>query len=195
MHKAARLAVALAVLLTLAVAGWGPAQPAAADSADVGMVVFRFVPPTVTVAAGDSVTWSHRDPVAARPHTSTSDPGQAEHWDSGALTGGGTFAYTFTVPGTYSYYCAIVNHRQLGMEGQVTVGPATAASVCGLTKRSVTDPVLAASMCRLLEAIATRPSGRPQWLAAYARLVAAGQRSRALTPAAAATLVRLARTL
>ena len=197
MQRTARLAVVLAMLLTLAVAGWGPAQSVAADAADVEMISFRFVPPTVTVAAGDTVPWIHQDrDFPIRPHTSTSDPGQAEQWDSGPRRLGERFEHTFTVPGTYSYYCAIGTHRQQGMEGQVTVGPATAASVCGLTKRSVTNPSLAAGMCRLLAAVAASPStGRSQLLAAYVRLAGVGQRSGALTPAAAATLVRLAGTL
>jgi plastocyanin len=195
--RGGKLLVSLAVLLTAAVAGPGAAQRVAADDADVGMTSFAFGPPAVTVAAGDTVTWFHTDiPNPSRPHTSTSDPGQAEQWDSGRLTTlGQTFDHSFTVPGTYSYYCAIGTHRAQGMVGSVTVGPATAASVCNLTQRSVANPGLATAMCRLLREAEAAPAARARLLDAYAQLAESAQRIGALPPAAAATLVRLAGTL
>jgi plastocyanin len=62
---------------------------------------FAFVPATITVAAGQSVTWTNADPVA---HTTTSDD---KVWDSGSLSPSGTFTATFSQPGTYAYHCTI----------------------------------------------------------------------------------------
>jgi amicyanin len=57
------------------------------------------------VAVGTTVTWTNQDAVA---HTvsSTSAP-EAQGFDSGLLDQGQSFAFTFTVPGTYKYQCNI----------------------------------------------------------------------------------------
>ncbi len=75
------------------------APRASATSATIAQ--FAFSPATVSVASGQSVTWTNADPVQ---HTATSDsPG----WDSGPLSPDGTFTTTFTTPGTYAYHCNI----------------------------------------------------------------------------------------
>ncbi len=75
-------------------------QPAAA-SASVTIGKFAFAPATITVKAGQPVTFTNSDPVA---HTSTSaDDG----WDSGEIAPGGTFMTTLQQPGTYTYHCSI----------------------------------------------------------------------------------------
>ncbi len=69
------------------------------------------------------------------PHTATDDPAKnpvadqfpeysvlpdgADPWDSGILQPGESFSYTFTVPGTYSYFC--LPHVLSGMLGTVEV--------------------------------------------------------------------------
>ena len=61
-----------------------------------------YSPSTITVVIGvnNTVTWMNNDAV---PHTVTSDTGV---FDSGAISQGGTFSYTFTTPGTYNYHCS-----------------------------------------------------------------------------------------
>jgi plastocyanin len=54
----------------------------------------------LTVRVGTAVTWTNNDGNVA--HTTTSDDGV---WDSGLLSGGGTFNVTFDQPGVYPYYC------------------------------------------------------------------------------------------
>jgi YVTN family beta-propeller protein len=74
--------------------------PAASTTA-VTIAQFAFSPATLTVANGQSVTWTNSDPVQ---HTTTSDnPG----WDSGPMPPGATFTTTFTTPGTFAYHCSI----------------------------------------------------------------------------------------
>jgi plastocyanin len=72
-----------------------------------------FNPATITVAVGDTVHWK-----GSAAHTSTSDPGQAETWDSGDFTSAG-FDHTFTHTGTFTYHCT--HHQSAGMVGKVVV--------------------------------------------------------------------------
>ncbi len=71
-----------------------------------------FLPQVVTVVRGQSVVWTNSDAII---HTTTSDK---LIWDSGQLLPGGTFSFTFTTAGTYTYHCTI--HGTL-MTGTVVV--------------------------------------------------------------------------
>ncbi len=63
---------------------------------------FSFDPSSnLTVHSGDTVTWTNNDGAA---HTATSTSGPAS-FDSGTISGGGTFDFTFTTMGTYDYQC------------------------------------------------------------------------------------------
>ncbi|HKW05882.1 MAG TPA: cupredoxin domain-containing protein [Nitrososphaerales archaeon] len=55
---------------------------------------------TVKIGVNNTVTWTNNDQAS---HTVT-DKGV---FDSGVLSPGQTFTYTFTTPGTYHYYCTI----------------------------------------------------------------------------------------
>jgi YVTN family beta-propeller protein len=80
-----------------------PAPVASVQQGDVSVSIakFAFVPGTITVSAGQSITWTNADPVA---HTTTSDD---KLWDSGNLSPNATFTTTFSQPGTYAYHCTI----------------------------------------------------------------------------------------
>jgi plastocyanin len=54
---------------------------------------------------GTTVTWTNNDSVT---HTVTADAGA---FDSGALSPGHTYSFTFRTSGTYSYHCSI--HRSM----------------------------------------------------------------------------------
>ena len=86
------------------------AQQAAAGP-DVKIDNFSFGPATLTVAAGATVTWTNRDDI---PHTVVSTEGA---FKSKAVDTDEKFSYTFTKPGTYSYFCSI--HPK--MTGKVVV--------------------------------------------------------------------------
>jgi YVTN family beta-propeller protein len=79
-------------------------QPVVARAGDIQirMATFAFGPATVTVRAGQRVTWIDGDPV---PHTATAKNGG---WDSGQVVPGGSFTVAMTKPGTYEYFCG--NH-------------------------------------------------------------------------------------
>jgi plastocyanin len=89
---------------------------------------YRFQPATLTIPAGTTVTWTN---TATAEHTVTADPSKAlnsadvslpagaQPWDSGAVDAGQTFTHTFTVAGTYKYFC--IPHESLGMVGTIIV--------------------------------------------------------------------------
>jgi plastocyanin len=60
-----------------------------------------FNPPSITVAAGTTITWTNKDALA---HTVTSN---SNAFNSPTMGTGATFSFTFANAGTYSYYCAI----------------------------------------------------------------------------------------
>ncbi len=62
---------------------------------------YAFNPASLTVKAGDTVTWTNKDSVS---HTVTSDTGL---FGSSPLANGQTFSYTFTTAGSYAYTCSI----------------------------------------------------------------------------------------
>ena len=67
---------------------------------------FAFSPASITIKVGTTVTWTNTTSV---PHTVTSDDGST--FDSGINTpiaaSGGTFSFTFTKAGTFTYHCQI----------------------------------------------------------------------------------------
>jgi hypothetical protein len=71
-----------------------------------------FMPGKVTVALGDSVTWTFPE---ATQHTTTSDQG---FWDSGVRTNGATYVRTFASAGRFAYHCSF----HATMRGRVSVG-------------------------------------------------------------------------
>jgi plastocyanin len=73
----------------------------AAASASVTMGDFFFSPASVTVAAGDTVTWHNS---GQEPHTATADDGS---FDTGTINSGGSGSHTFNSAGTFSYICTI----------------------------------------------------------------------------------------
>jgi plastocyanin len=86
---------------------------------------FGFSPDTVVVVIGvnNTVYWTNED---AGAHTVTSDTaGLFDSGTSGPLTTqGGTFQFTFTTPGTYTYHCSFHSW----MQGTVIVKASTGSS-------------------------------------------------------------------
>lgn len=71
-----------------------------------------YVPAAFTAKAGAPVTWMNRDTVT---HSVTSQPGG--RFDSGSLSTGSTFTFTFARAGVYHYYCTV----HPWMKGSITV--------------------------------------------------------------------------
>lgn len=76
-------------------------EPVARTAASGGVTIedFAFAPRTITIDAGDTVTWTNRDEVV---HTATADDGS---FDTGNIGRGQRRSETFDDPGTYPYHC------------------------------------------------------------------------------------------
>ena len=75
------------------------AEAASAGPVTVSVVDVNFREKEATVPVGTTVTWMYN---ATLPHTVTSDDGL---FDSGTLSSGGSFSYTFDEAGTFAYHC------------------------------------------------------------------------------------------
>jgi plastocyanin len=95
-----------------ALLGWALAAEVAHGAA-VGVTIFNytFQPSSLTIKAGDTVTWTQHDSVQ---HSSTSNTGV---WDSGLLTTSQTFSHTFSTAGNFPYHCSAHSY----MTGSVLV--------------------------------------------------------------------------
>ena len=124
----ARSAVVLSTLIVLAAfvasCGGDDATAPPVDGPFTGTIHVlddRFSPASVTIAAGDSVTWrwegshSHSVTQGTTPNASE-DPSRL--FDS-PIKSSGTFGYRFTSQGTVPYFCR--PHFALGMKGTITV--------------------------------------------------------------------------
>lgn len=108
------IAMIAAVVLVAGSATTSPARAGANNT--VQIADFAFSPPTLTIVAGESVTWTNADPVV---HTATSTSGA---FDSGDLDPGESYSLTFATPGTYDYLC----RPHPSMTGRVVVQAASA---------------------------------------------------------------------
>jgi amicyanin len=90
-----------------------PAGTPPANTAPVEIIDFKFVPGTLTIKTGRTVTWTNKDAI---PHTSTSTA-TPKVWDSGNLNQDQSFSHTFDTAGTFDYIC--VYHPY--MKGTVVV--------------------------------------------------------------------------
>ncbi len=79
-----------------------------------------FVPETLTVSKGTTVTWTNKDSTL---HTVTSgspesgNSGTGTEFDSSYLAAGKTFQHQFNIAGTFDYYCTLHPY----MKGKVVV--------------------------------------------------------------------------
>jgi plastocyanin len=116
MSKTTLRAAALALALGLGVAASFAAPTShAAAAAPAGPTVtidnFVFGPAALTVEVGTTVTWVNHDDV---PHTVVADD---RSFKSKVIDSDETFAFTFTRPGQYGYFCSLHPH----MLGKVVV--------------------------------------------------------------------------
>jgi cell division septation protein DedD len=125
------------VVIVVAGLWWGQTKSGAPlaegqEAVTVAVGDFFFCDPSLApgacqtvVRAGDTITWEYR--TGGEGHTVTDcgescdTPTDTPLWDSGGLTAGQTFSYTFAAPGTYRYLCRF--HPD-AMRAEVLVEPA-----------------------------------------------------------------------
>ena len=100
------------ILLILTAAVLLALPAAAADKNEVTIDNFGFLPQTLTVSVGTTVTWINRDDV---PHTVISV--DKKTIVSPALDTDEKFSFTFSAAGTNDYYCSVHPH----MKGRIIV--------------------------------------------------------------------------
>ncbi|MGB7552960.1 MAG: cupredoxin family copper-binding protein [Candidatus Korobacteraceae bacterium] len=99
--------LSIGILLVAIASGIGLITCAAAAPANASSEIainidnFSFSPATITVPVDTTVRWTNHDDI---PHTVVSED---KVFKSQALDSDGDFTYTFTKPGTYSYFCSI----------------------------------------------------------------------------------------
>jgi plastocyanin len=111
---AAALGAATAAIVAATVLpSWAQNVPQGNASA-ISIDNFTFTPQTLTLNAGTTVTWTNKDDI---PHGIAS--ANNAFAKSKALDTDDSYSFTFTIPGTYKYFCYIHPH----MTGTIVVQP------------------------------------------------------------------------
>ena len=131
MRSAVRLFATLAVVITVTTTlSAVTSQPTAAQETTTITVgnlwfcdaSFQNGVCETTINAGDTVAWDFGGVTLSHTTTECGDscdaPSGSPLWDSGTVSDGSTFQFTFNEPGTYSYRC---NIHPGPMRGRITV--------------------------------------------------------------------------
>ena len=127
--RVAILAAAAAIAAALALIPDRPAK-AAGNPVVIKMTDTRpfYTPAKVAIKVGETVQWVNDGETVHSVSTSAANalnskdasmPKGAVAFDSGFIPPGGDYSHTFTVPGTYRYFC--LPHEKAGMVGVVVV--------------------------------------------------------------------------
>lgn len=104
----------------------GEATPTTAETAStIEISLLSFKPETLTIDAGTEVTWEQNDIGAHTVTSGTVEQASAGvtqqpdgRFDSGDISKGETFEFTFTEAGTYPYFCRL---HPATMRGEILV--------------------------------------------------------------------------
>jgi plastocyanin len=118
MMRSAIAAAALGAAVGTAMAA-GVLVARAAAPTTVAIDNFTFTPQKLTVKAGTTVTWTNMDDI---PHGIAATDNAITR--SKALDTDDSYSFTFTTPGTYTYFCYIHPH----MTGTIVVEAATGSN-------------------------------------------------------------------
>jgi len=89
----------------------------AAGSSTPGCEPDCFIPSTVVITVGGTVTWENTDTAAHTSSSGTPADGPDGVFDSSLIMAGGSYSHTFDTAGTYVYFCMV----HPWMEGTVIV--------------------------------------------------------------------------
>jgi plastocyanin len=111
--------------------GFVPGTPAAPRVVRiVATAQLRFVPDTVVVKRGETITFevtsmgpvTHEFMVGPASDVAADKPGTPEITDIGMM-GTGSVSYTFDGPGPYAFACHVPEHYEAGMAGTIAIAP------------------------------------------------------------------------
>ena len=89
----------------------------AAGSSTPGCEPDCFVPSTIVITVGGTVTWENTDTAAHTSSSGTPTDGPDGVFDSSLIMAGGSYSHTFDTAGTFDYFCMV----HPWMEGTVIV--------------------------------------------------------------------------
>ena len=89
----------------------------AAGSSTPGCPPDCFIPSTVVITVGGTVTWENTDTAAHTSSSGTPTDGPDGVFDSSLIMAGGSYSHTFDTAGTFDYFCLV----DPWMEGTVIV--------------------------------------------------------------------------
>ena len=101
--------------------GGGETGGGAAETVEISATDFAFEPADPTVQAGTVTVELTNDGQAPHNIEIEGPSGEAELEQDLAPGDSGSLEVDLSKPGTYEMYCPVGNHRELGMEGEVTV--------------------------------------------------------------------------
>jgi len=129
-----------------------------------------FVPSTVTVEVGETVTWDNTDGSAAHTATAgTAADGPSGVWDSSLIMMGQSYSYTADTAGSFDYFCMV----HPWMIGNLTVEAAGAAEAEAAAEAAAAADAAAAAEADAAAAIAALEAEQAARAAATAAMAAA----------------------
>jgi len=107
-----------------------------ATTKTVSITSYMFSPGSLTIHVGDKVTWTNNDPpYDYYGHTATSKDNHT--FDSGTLSPGQSYSFTFMHAGTFAYHCTV---HPTQMNGTITVIGTSTTPTPTPTHTSTTTP-------------------------------------------------------
>lgn len=135
-RAAVLLVSVLGALLATLVLGTSPAR--AAQHHSVTIKQYMFMPRSLSIRAGDTITWTNQDSVGHDVEV-TSGPAS---FHSPMLSQGQSWSFTFSAAGTYSYICSV--HPDMTATVTVAAAPQLAAQPAGTGTHHSAAPVATA---------------------------------------------------
>jgi len=120
----------------------------APGSATPGCEPNCFIPSTVVITAGGTVTWENTDTAAHTASSGTAADGPDGVFDSSLIMAGGSYSYTADTAGTFDYFCMV----HPWMEGTLIVeaaGAADAAAAAEADAAAAAEAAAAAAIAAL----------------------------------------------
>ncbi len=116
-----------------------------------------FIPSTVTIEAGETVTWENTDTAAHTATGGTPADGPSGVFDSSLIMAGGSYSHTFDDAGTYVYFCMV----HPWMEGTVIVEAAGAAEAAAAEAAAEAEAAAAIAALEAEQAADAAAAARP----------------------------------